>query len=416
MKDIVAVILAAGKGTRMHSDLPKALHRIAGRPIIDYITELISSLGIKRTIAVIGYKADLLKKHFAGRVEYVIQKQLLGTGDAITQTKPLLQDFKGHILILYGDTPLLTKDTLKKLINHHINTKASCTLLTANLKNPTGYGRILRNKNYHIVKIIEDTEASIYEKVIEEVNAGVACFKAPDLFKVLEEIKPHNKKKEYFLTDAVALLSRRNHKIESVIAQETQEILGINSRDDLAQAQEIVRNRTLEQLMLKGVTIIDPKTTFIDYTAEIGQDTRIHPFTIIEEKVKIGKGCEIGPFCHVRPEVIISDKVSIGNFVEITRSKIGKNVNIRHHSYIGDAIIGNDVNIGAGTTIANYDGKAKYETVIEDSAFIGCGTILVAPVKVGAGAVTGAGCVIPRRHNVPPGKVVVGVPAKILKK
>jgi bifunctional UDP-N-acetylglucosamine pyrophosphorylase/glucosamine-1-phosphate N-acetyltransferase len=416
MKDIVAVILAAGKGTRMHSDLPKVLHRIGGRPIIDYITILIGLLGIKRTIAVVGYRADLLKKHLGKKAECVIQKELLGTGDAIAQTKPLLKDFKGHILILYGDTPLLTKDTLQKLISHHLNTKAGCTLLTANLKNPTGYGRVVRNKDYHIIKIVEDSEASVYEKVIEEVNAGVCCFSAPELFKVLEEVKPQNKKKEYFLTDAVELLLRRGQKVESVIAEDSYETLGINSREDLAQAQEIARNRILDKLMTGGVTIIDPKTTFIDYTVEIAQDTRIHPFTIIEENVKIGKGCEIGPFCHIRPEVTISDKTRIGNFTEITRSKIGKGVNIRHYSYTGDATIGDNVNIGAGTTVANYDGKNKYETIIEDSAFIGCGTILVAPVKIGAGAVTGAGSVIPGRHNVPPGKVVVGVPAKILKR
>lgn len=264
MKDIVAVILAAGEGTRMRSDLPKVLHKIGSRPIIDYITALIYSLGIKRTIAVVGYKADLLKKHFGKETTLVIQKQLLGTGDAVMRTKPWLGDFKGHVLILYGDTPLLSKETLKKLVSHHINTKASCTLLTANLKNPAGYGRILRNKNYHIIKVIEDQEASIYEKVITEVNAGAICFRANDLFRVLEEIEPQNKKKEYFLTDTIELLFRQGQKVESVITEDNQEILGINTRDDLAQADQIVRRRFLYKLMLKGVTIVDPNTTFID--------------------------------------------------------------------------------------------------------------------------------------------------------
>ena len=400
----------------MRSDLPKVLHKIGSRPVIDYITALITSLGIKRTVAVVGYKADLLKKYFGKKAKLVIQKQLLGTGDAVMRTRPWLDNFKGHVLILYGDTPLLTKETLKRLINHHINTKASCTLLTANLKNPTGYGRILRDKNYHIIKIIEDQEASIYEKVITEVNAGVICFRANDLFRVLKEIKPQNKKKEYFLTDTIELLLRQGQKVESVIAEDNQEILGINSRDDLTRAQEIVRRRSLYKFMLKGITIVDPNTTFIDDSVEIGQDSIIYPFTVIEEKVKIGKGCEIGPFSRIRSGVNILDKVKIGNFTEITRSKIGKGTNIRHQSYIGDTIVGDKVNIGAGTIIANYDGKTKHETIIEDSAFIGCGTILVAPVKVGKGAVTGAGCIVPRKHNIPAGKVVVGIPAKILKK
>ena len=400
----------------MRSDLPKVLHKIGSRPVIDYITALITSLGIKRTVAVVGYKADLLKKYFGKSAKLVIQKQLLGTGDAVMRTRPWLDNFKGHVLILYGDTPLLTKETLKRLINHHINTKASCTLLTANLKNPTGYGRILRDKNYHIIKIIEDQEASIYEKVITEVNAGVICFRANDLFRVLKEIKPQNKKKEYFLTDTIELLLRQGQKVESVIAEDNQEILGINSRDDLTRAQEIVRRRSLYKFMLKGITIVDPNTTFIDDSVEIGQDSIIYPFTVIEEKVKIGKGCEIGPFSRIRSGVNILDKVKIGNFTEITRSKIGKGTNIRHQSYIGDTIVGDKVNVGAGTIIANYDGKTKHETIIEDSAFIGCGTILVAPVKVSKGAVTGAGCVVPRKHNIPAGKVAVGIPAKILKK
>lgn len=416
MKDVAVIILAAGKGTRMCSELPKVLHKIGSRPIIDYIINLTCALGVKKSIAVVGYKADLIKKHLGQKVSFVIQKQLLGTGDAVMQAKPGLKNFKGHILILYGDTPLLTKETIKKLIDHHINTDANCTLLTANFKNPSGYGRILRNKDYQIVKIIEDSEASIYEKLIEEVNAGVACFKAVDLFKVLEEVKPQNKKKEYFLTDAIHLLSQQGKKIESVITEDSREILGINSCADLTLAGEIVRNRVLDKLMSNGVTVVDPKTTFIDDTAEVGQDTIVYPFSIIEEKVKIGKNCAIGPFCRIRSAVTILDWAKIGNFVEITRSVIGKGSKIRHQSYIGDTIVGSNVNIGAGTVVANYDGKAKYETVIEDSAFIGCGTILVAPVKVGKKAVTGAGTVVLRKHNVPPGKVAVGIPAKILKR
>lgn len=416
MKDVAVIILAAGKGTRMCSELPKALHKIGSRPIIDYIINLISGLGIEKSIAVVGYKADLIKKHLGQKVDFVIQRQLLGTGDAVRQAKARLKSFKGHILILYGDTPLLTKETVKKLIDHHITTDASCTLLSANFKNPSGYGRILRNKDYQIVKIIEDSEASIYEKLIEEVNAGVACFKAVDLFKVLEEVKPQNKKKEYFLTDAIHLLSRQGKKIESILSEDSREILGINSCADLTLAGEIVRKRALDKLMSKGVTIVDPKTTFIDDTAEVGPDTVIYPFSIIEEKVKIGKNCAIGPFCRIRSGVSILDGAKIGNFVEITRSIIGKGSKIRHQSYIGDTIVGNKVNIGAGTVVANYDGKTKYETVIEDSAFIGCGTILVAPVKVGKKSVTGAGSVVTRGHNVPPGKTVVGVPAKVLKR
>ena len=258
-------------------------------------------------------------------------------------------------------------------------------------------------------------DASIYEKVIEEANVGVYCFDKVLLFETLEKIRPDNRKKEYYLTDTIELLSKSNALIDSVSTDDPEEFLGVNTRNDLIQAEQVIRRRILNNIMQQGVTIIDPLNTYIEGDVDIKDDTVIYPYTFIENGVKIGKSCTIGPFARLRTGSIVDDEVSIGNFVEIVRSRIGSLTKIRHQSYIGDTIIGKNVNIGAGTIVANYDGKHKNKTIIEDNAFIGTGTILIAPVKVGKGAVTGAGSVVTKNHDVPAGKTVVGVPARILK-
>ncbi len=312
--------------------------------------------------------------------------------------------------------PLLTPETLRRIIQRHLSTRSDCTLLTSHLKNPTSYGRVVRSGNDKVAKIIEEADASIYEKVIEEINVGVYCFNKSLLFGAIEKIKPNNRKKEYYLTDIIEILAKSNALIDSVSTDDPEEFLGVNTRSDLIHAGQVVRRRILNSIMQKGVSVVDPSNTYIEEGAEIQQDTVIYPYTFIENGVKIGPNCSIGPFARLRSGTIIDKDVSVGNFVEIVRSNIQRGTKINHKCYIGDTTIGKSVNIGAGTIVANYDGKRKHRTVIEDNAFIGTGTILIAPVRIGKSAITGAGSVVTKNSNVPAGKTVVGVPAKILKK
>jgi bifunctional UDP-N-acetylglucosamine pyrophosphorylase/glucosamine-1-phosphate N-acetyltransferase len=417
MRNIAAIVLAAGEGTRMKSSIPKVLHPICGKPMIKYLIDNLNSIGIQKIIVIVGHMAELVKKNLRG-VKCVTQPSLLGTADAVVRVKrELLKDKKiQSILVVYGDIPLLSITTLKKLVDRHISTKSGCTLLVSKLKNPTGYGRLLRSNNGRIVKIIEELDASIYEKVIEEINVGAYCFNKDELFKALEKIRPENRKKEYYLTDTIEILAKSNILVDSVETDDQHEFLGVNTRNDLIRAEEVVRRRILGRIMQEGVTVVDPNNTYVEEDVEIGRDTVIYPYTFIDNGVKIGSNCNIGPFARLRQGVMLADEVSVGNFVEIVRSRIGKYTRIRHQCYIGDTTIGKFVNIGAGTIVANYDGKHKHKTIIEDNAFIGSGTILIAPVKIHKGAVTGAGSVVTKNHDVPPGKTVVGVPAKIIKR
>ncbi len=402
----------------MKSAVPKVLHQLCGKPMLVYMLDSLCKLGIEKNIVVVGYKAEKVKKAFRklSDIKTVRQSKLLGSADAVRQTKKFFSNFKGDLLIVYGDTPLISYQSLKKLVQLHQRKGAACTLLTAILKNPSGYGRILRNQDNRVVKIVEEQDADTYEKAIGEINVGAYCFKARELFPVLEKIKPDNVKKEYYLTDVIEALNNRKAKIESVSTQDEEEAFGVNSRCDLAHASAIINKRNLDNLLWAGVTIVDPATTYIYGEIEIGQDTLIHANTVIEGKVKIGRGCRIGPFAHLRSRTILEDRVEIGNVVEVVRSKVGADSKIKHLSYIGDATIGRGVNIGAGTIIANYDGQKKHPTLIGDGAFIGTGTILIAPVKIGKKAVTGAGSVVTKSRNVPAGATVVGVPARVLKK
>lgn len=409
------IILAAGRGKRMKSFLPKVLHKISGETMIEHILELIGPFSFKPAILVTGYKGNEVAQ-FAKGARIINQKRLLGSGDAVMNAKAALMKFKGDVIILYGDTPLIQQDTLRQLIDRHKSKGAACTLLTARLKNPTGYGRILRDDDDNIVRIIEEGEVSLYDKVIDEVNVGAYCFDAKNLFGALKEVKANNKKKEYYLTDVVTILKKKNLKIESLTTDNKEETLGVNSREELSEAERVLRNRALKKFLANGVTIIDPLNTYINIDCTIGKDTVIKPYTIIEKNVKIGSKCKIGPFARIRPGTRLADHVEIGNFVELTRSDIGRGTKINHHSYIGDAFIGKKVNIGAGTITANYDGKKKSKTVIKEGAFIGCGTIFVAPITVGKKAVTGAGSVLTKKMAVPDNSVVVGVPARILRK
>ncbi len=413
MKNIAAIILAAGRGTRMKSDVPKVLQRLQSKPLLGFILEALDGAGVDKKILILGYRDREVKSAFPG-IETLIQDKLLGSGDAAKRAKGPLSSFKGDILILYGDTPFIRASTIKKLIKKHRSENAACTLLSAAIPDPEGYGRILRDSDGNIVRIIEDSEASIYEKVIEEINVGCYCFNREDLFASLDRLKMNAKKKEYYLTDAVEALRKSGKTIASVSSRDPREALGINSKIDLARANDIIKKQALEILMLKGVTIVDPGSTFVDTGAKVGKDTVIYPHTVIESDVAIGKNCRIGPFARIRKNTSIGDNVEIGNFVELVRTKVLSGTRIKHMTYLGDAEIGKNVNVGAGTITANYDGKKKNRTVIEEEAFIGVGSIFVAPVRVGRGAVVGAGSVVTKGRDVPAGKTVVGIPARVL--
>ncbi|NQS99629.1 MAG: NTP transferase domain-containing protein [Candidatus Omnitrophica bacterium] len=417
MKNIIAIILAAGEGTRMKSNTPKVLHKVCGKPMLGYMLDLLPQLGIDKSIVVLGHKLDKVKQFLgANKAKTLRQPKLLGSGDAVWQTRKSLGSFRGTVLVIYGDTPLVTYQSLKDLIRTQISKQPSCTILTAKANQPTGFGRILRDDKNQVSKIVEEQDADEYQKAILEINVGAYCFKAQELFSALKEIKPNNAKKEYYLTDAVEVLAKQRRKIATVFTQDKEEALGVNSRSDLARAHRIINKRRVAELLAAGVTIIDPNTTYLYGDIEVGTDTIIYPHTVIEGKVKIGRSCKIGPFAHLRSGTVLKDKAQIGNFVEIVRSTIGASSKVKHHSYVGDTIVGQRVNVGAGVITANYDGKNKNRTTIGDRVFLGVGAILIAPVKIGKRAVVGAGSVVTKNKDVPVGATVAGVPAKVLKK
>ncbi len=415
-KNLAVIILAAGKGERMKSDTPKVLHPLCGRPMLSYVIDLVKSLRITTAITVLGYKQKLVRSVLPKGVKFVIQKNIAGTGDAVKTALISLKDFKGTVLILYADIPLLTQETIKKLIRYHIDNKSDCTLLTAKIDKPLGYGRILRDKYEYISGIVEEKDADDFQKEIKEINTGIICFNKEKLAQALKKIRPNNRKKEYYLTDTINIIYKNGGLVESVQVADYQEAMGINSRIELAQANKLMQKRINEKFMKNGVTLVDPDSAFISYGSRIGTDTLIYPFTVIEKNVKIGKYCSIGPFIRLREGTVLEDSVTAGNFLEISRSRLSSKTLIKHFGYIGDARIGRSVNIGAGSVTANYDGVNKNKTIIEDNAFIGSDTVMVAPVKIGKKAMTAAGSVVLKNRNVPDNSAVAGVPAKPIKK
>ncbi len=413
---VAVIILAAGKSTRMKSEVPKVLHPICGRPVLAYVQDLLKPLKAARSVAVLGYQHALVEKALVPGVVPALQKNLCGTADAVKQAMPALRGFKGTVLILYGDTPLLTAATVKKLLKFHREQELDATLLTAVLEKPDSYGRILRDKYNCVSGIVEEKDANDFQKGIKEINTGIMCFDAEALRKVLPLIKANNRKKEFYLTDAISLLYEKSGAVGAVKIGDFKEALGINSRVELAQANKIMQARILEEFMKEGVSIVDPASTFIAYGTKIGGDTTIHPFSVVEKDVKIGARCSVGPFAHLREGTRLEDDVVIGNFTELVRTTVGAKTWSKHFSYLGDTRVGKACNIGAGSVTANFDGKDKHVTVIKDGAFIGCDSVLVSPVVVGKGAVTGAGCVVTRNTRIPDASVAVGVPARVVKK
>ncbi|MFT5169408.1 MAG: bifunctional UDP-N-acetylglucosamine pyrophosphorylase/glucosamine-1-phosphate N-acetyltransferase [Candidatus Omnitrophota bacterium] len=412
MKDLRTIILAAGKGTRMKSSVPKVLHPVSGKPIIHYVLDIAQAVGSLKNYVVLGHKLKEVEEHLPKEAVVVEQKNLLGTADAVKTVESRLGDHNGHILIMCGDTPLLNKSVIRELVRKHKKTEAACTFLTAVVHDPEGYGRIIRGEGGDAIAIREEKDAAGFEKSIAEINVGVYCFKCKDLFQGLKEIQVNTKKKEFYLTDIIELFYDKDIKVATVETENPEEGLGVNSREDLAAAESIMRKRILKKIMEQGVTIIDPSTTYVDADVKIGQDSVIYPCSYIEKNVKIGSRCSVGPFARLRSGTKLDDDVTIGNFTEVSRTKIGSKTLVKHFGYLGDAVIGKGVNIGAGTVVANYDGVNKNITKISDQAFIGSDSVLIAPTKVGKNAVVGAGSVVTRGTNIADNTVVAGVPAK----
>ncbi|SMB89451.1 UDP-N-acetylglucosamine pyrophosphorylase [Thermanaeromonas toyohensis ToBE] len=437
MEGVVAVILAAGEGKRMRSDLPKVLHRVAGRTLVEHVLAAVEGAGIHEIVLVIGHGGELVRSYLGPRYKYAWQERQLGTGHALAQAQELVRG-ASTLLVLCGDTPLLRSSTLAALVAAHREEGAAATLLVACVEDPTGYGRVLRDSHGLVQKVVEERDATPDIKAIKEINSGTYCFTASLVWPALEEIKPLNAQGEYYLTDIIELFCRRNEKVQAIKCADPEEILGVNDRVELARAAQVLRRRINEELMLKGVTIVDPATTFIDAGVEVGRDTVILPFTFLEGRTSIGSRCiigpqttvkdssigeetsisysviwesvvgsrcQIGPFAYLRPGTILADRVKVGDFVEIKASRVGEDSKVPHLTYLGDAEVGKNVNIGAGTITCNYDGHQKWPTIIGDGAFIGSNTNLVAPVEVGEKALIGAGSTITK--NVPAGALAL---------
>ena len=436
MSDRHIVILAAGKGTRMKSAQPKVLHRAAGLTLIEHVLRAAGTLHPTTIVVVVGHLAEDVERTVGKRLglRFALQEPQLGTGHALLQAEPHLTDARGTLVLLSGDVPLLRPATLRALIRHHEEHGAAATVLTARVERPQGYGRIVRQQG-SIAAIVEERDASPDERAIDEINSGIYAFDLGPLFTALKSIGAENAQGEYYLPDLVRIYRARGLGVETVMLDAAQEIMGVNSRRELADVSAILKSNRADELMAAGVTIIDPATTWIGPDVVIGPDTVLHPNVFLEGHTSIGSRCEIhacvrlvdstvedgvvinnfcviteshiasgaqvGPFAQLRPESHVGEGARVGNFVELKKTKLGKGSKANHLAYLGDATIGEKVNVGAGTITCNYDGTHKHPTVIEDGAFIGSDSQLIAPVRVGRGAYVAAGSSI--TEDVPPG-------------
>lgn len=410
-----ALVLAAGKGTRMHSELPKVLHPIWERPLLGHVLDTLQSLGIKHPCVVVGYGAPEVKKFLGNSARTVLQKPQKGTGHAVMVAEREMNR-ADEVLIWPGDMPLLKKETLSSFLREHRSSNASVSVLTCRQPSPFGYGRIIRDSHCEFVAIREEVDASETEKKINEVNTGVYLFDRKALFSALAQVQPNNQKKEYYLTDTIEILRAEDKKVQACCVAGADESLGVNSKRDLAVAMRALTDREIDLHLTRGVTVISPRDTWIAPNVKIGAGTVIYPWTWIDSGVSIGSNCQVGPFAKLRGGSKVGDECIVGNFVEINRSKIGNHVNAKHLSYLGDAIVGDFVNFGAGTITANFDGKNKQTTRVGKQVLIGSNTVMVAPVNIPDRVKTGAGSVVTKKTKMRAGDVIVGVPAKALKK
>jgi len=411
MTKLKALILAAGKGVRMRSERPKVLFQANGLPLLHYPIEAARRAGCDQLLVIVGAGRQEVTDAFRAQgLTFIVQEPQLGTGHAAKCARPALEGFDGYVFVLCGDAPLVRGETLHRLYEHTLESGAVCTVLTCLLDDPSGYGRIIRGAA-GVERIVEEKDADDAQKAVREINSGTYCFRWADLDAVLDRITPVNRQGEYYLTDAVELFIAVGKRVEALTSPMSDEALGVNSRSQLALVSRALRMRILEHWMSEGVTIVDPATTFIDARAEIGVDTVINPFVVIEGPVRIGSECRIGPFTHIRGETSLADSAVIGNFVEVKESKIGARSRAKHLTFLGDAVVGDDANLAAGVITANSDGKKTYVTRIGDGANVGAGTILVAPTAMARGAATGAGAVVTKNKTVPSGETWAGVPA-----
>ncbi|WP_057915372.1 bifunctional UDP-N-acetylglucosamine diphosphorylase/glucosamine-1-phosphate N-acetyltransferase GlmU [Peribacillus muralis] len=427
MSNRYAIILAAGQGTRMKSKLYKVLHPVCGKPMVQHVINHVNQLQIEDIVTVIGHGAEKVQEQLGDSCKYALQDQQLGTAHAVMQAESVLSGKSGTTLVICGDTPLIKAETMEELIALHERSQAKATILTANADNPTGYGRVIRSEGGLVEKIVEHKDASDEERYVKEINTGTYCFDNQALFSALKKVSNDNVQGEFYLPDVIEILKQEGETVTAFQCSDFEETLGVNDRVALSQAEQILRKRINESHMRNGVTIIDPLTTFIEADVQIGQDTVINPgssikgnsvigqdcmigpnteinnceigdgseiFQSVVHESKIGSAVKIGPFAHVRPDSDIHDSVKIGNFVEIKKAVFGNGSKASHLSYIGDAEVGENVNIGCGSITVNYDGKNKHLTKIEDNVFIGCNSNLVAPVTIGEGAYVAAGSTI----------------------
>lgn len=402
--DIKAVVLAAGKGTRMKSETtPKVLHQIMGKTLLGYVLDNVKNFATEQFV-IVGHHAEevenFVKKNYKNS-KTVLQTPQLGTGHAVSMVCPFLENYDGLVLILCGDTPLIKEDTLRAFVDFHKSSNSDITVMSTIFDNPTNYGRIIRDTDNSLKCIVEEKDANPEQKAVKEVNAGIYCLNWSKVKLAFSQLKTNNAQGEYYLTDIISWGKENLLKVNAFILENNEEIYGINSRLNLATATKIMNRRNLERYMVNGVTIVDPDSTWISEDTEIGVDTIIYPATYIEGKNKIGKSCKIGPCAHLRGGVEVCDNVKVGNFVEVKKSVISSNTNVGHLSYIGDSELGEHVNIGAGTITANYNPltKEKTKTILKDNVKIGSNTVLVSPVTVDEGANIGAGTIVTK--NVP---------------
>lgn len=404
-EEVVALVLAAGKGTRMKSDKSKLVHKIYGKELVKRVVETAQKAGVDDIITVVGYKREQVQLVLGDSVNYAYQEEMLGTGHAVMQAENYLKDKHGKIVVLNGDVPILRPETLKELIDKSIKNKEYATILTAIYNNPTGYGRIIRDIGGNIKEIIEEKDLAEDQKSIQEINAGIYCFDIQELLKALKEIKPNNAQNEYYLTDVVRIMNEKGLKTGAVIVEDNTEILGVNDKLQLELLTKVLKLRINQYHMRNGVTIEDIDNTYIYDDVEIGTDTVIHPNTTIKNDVGIGKDCELGPNAYIREGCRLADRVKIGSFVEIKKAIIGEGAKVPHLSYMGDCEIGAKTNVGCGTITCNYDGFNKSKTIIGEHCFIGSNVNLVAPVKLGKNSFVAAGSTI--TNDVPDNSLAI---------